>query len=86
MQGRLKAEVFGTSNPDLRTALDESLVGEVCAIPIDWFLFSYFTCRTEILIRFNLLVALIIRAYPLLPPRHVPVEPEGNLSCLDHKV
>ena len=30
-------------------ALDESSVGEVCAIPIDRFPFSYFTCLEEIL-------------------------------------
>lgn len=30
-------------------AVDESLVGEVCAIPVDRFPFSCFTCLEEIL-------------------------------------
>ena len=30
-------------------ALDESPIGEVCAIPIDRFLFSCFTCLEEII-------------------------------------
>jgi len=30
-------------------ALEESAVGEVCAIPVNQFPFSYFTCLEEIL-------------------------------------